>query len=74
MLTGEDEASNNRNKKMLIMEEKKLNPCKRTIEVLMTRTFAFRRRDILSTPKALDEVLKEFPSLKRLDQVAKSNN
>lgn len=67
--SGEDESSNSRNHKMILMEEKKTNPNVKTISVLMMRTFAFRRRDILSNPKPLKEIVKAFPSLKRLDQV-----
>ena len=54
---------------MLLMEEKKINPSTRTISVLMARTFAFRRREILKNPKPLKDILNLFPSLKRLDQV-----
>ncbi len=63
---GEDEASNNRHQRMLLMEEKKVAPNIRTISLLMTRTVAFRRRDILQEPKPLKDILKVFPSLKRL--------
>lgn len=68
---GEDECSNSGNQKMLLMEEKKVTPNLRTISVLMARTFAFRRRSILQEPKPLKDILKTFPSLKRIDQVHK---
>ena len=54
---------------MLLMEEIKVVPNIRTISLLMTRTFAFRRRDILQALKPLKDVLKIFRSLIRLDQV-----
>ena len=41
---------------MLLMEEKKINPSTRTISVLMARTFAFRRREILKNPKPLKDM------------------
>lgn len=66
---GEDSVSNGRNQKMLIMEEKKVNPNKKIISTLMERTYAFRRKDIMKTSRPLNEVLKLYPSLKRLDQV-----
>lgn len=66
---GEDEVSNARNQKMLMLEEKKLNPNKKTISVLMSRTFAFRRHDIMTTAKPFGELLKLYPSLKRVEQV-----
>lgn len=66
---GEDEASNSRNQKMLSLEEKKVHPNKSTISVLMDRTFAFRRQDIMKSVRPVKEILTTFPSLKRLEQV-----
>ena len=66
---GEDEHSNARNLKMLQSEEKKINPNRQTIRVLMERTFAFRRLDILRQPCSIQEVLKKYPSLRRIEQV-----
>ena len=66
---GEDEFSNQRNQRLLIMEEKKAKPNHKVITSLMLRTFSFRRRDILDNEKPVSEILKMFPSLKRLDQV-----
>ena len=65
----EDEASYSRNNKLLLSEEKRVNPNKNTISVLMERTYAFRRREILKTTVPVHEILTLFPSLKRLDQV-----
>lgn len=67
---GEDETSCNRNRKLLLSEERKLNPCKRTVSVLMDRTFAFRRWDIEKKPCPISDTLKLYPCLKRLDQVS----
>ena len=66
---GEDEDSYRRNQKMLLSEERKINPNKKTISVLMDRTYAFRRHSMLGSPKPLKEVLKIYPSLRRLEQV-----
>lgn len=69
---GEDDTSNSRNQKLLLSEERKLHPNKHTVSVLMDRTFAFRRIDIMKKPCHLNETLKLYPSLKRLDQVYSS--
>lgn len=66
---GEDEHSYKRNQKLLLSEERKLNPNKQMVCVLMGRTFAFRRRDLLKNPYPITEVLKMYPSLRRIDQV-----
>ena len=66
---GEDEHSYKRNQKMLLSQERKLNPDKHTVSVLMQRTFAFRRRDLLKNSYPITEVLKMYPSLMRIDQV-----
>ena len=66
----EDESSNLRNQKMILDEEKRSNPNKRMVSVLMDRTFAFRRQDILKTSMPIMEVLKLYPSLKELDHVS----
>ena len=67
---GEDEASNTRNQKVLVNEEKKAHPNKSTISVLMDRTFAFRRQDLMKFVRPVKEILASFPSLKRLEQVS----
>ena len=66
---GEDDASYSRNQKLLLSQERKSNPNKQTISILMDRTFAFRRRDILRTSVPVGDILQQYPSLKRLDQV-----
>ena len=66
---GEDEHSNKRNQKMLLSEEKKINPNKQTISILMERTFAFRRKDLTDCAYPIAEILKIYPSLRRIDQV-----
>ena len=66
---GKDDTSNSRNQKLLISEEKKINPNKHTISVLMDRTFVFRRLDITNNPSPVKEVLKLYPSLGKLYQV-----
>lgn len=66
---GEDETSYSRNQKLLLSEERKLNPNKHAVSVLMDRTFAFRRRDIVKQPCPIHDTLKLYPCLKRLDQV-----
>lgn len=65
----EDESANSRHQKMLLYEEKKTNPSKQTISVLMLRTFPFRRNEIMTTPRPAKDILKSYPSLKKLDQV-----
>lgn len=50
---GEDEVSNARNRKLLLSEEKKLNPNKHTVNVLMDRTFVFRRLEITKNPSPI---------------------
>ena len=66
---GEDEHSFKRNQKMLLSEEKKLNPNIQTIAVLMERTFAFRRREIMNSLLPIKEVLQRYPSLRKFEQV-----
>ena len=66
---GEDEASYLRHLKVLQQEEKKMSPNKQVIADLMTRTFPFRRKEILEEPSSMDQLLKKFPSLKRTEQV-----
>ena len=58
--TGEDDSSYLRNHKMLLLEEKKLNPNKKIVSVLMARTFAFRRQEIMKSSKAVPEILKMY--------------
>ena len=70
---GEDDTSNSRNQKILLSEERKSNPNKHTLSVLMDRTFAFRRIDIMKKPCHIYDTLKLYPSLKRLDQVQLSS-
>lgn len=67
---GEDDTSHSRNQKLLLSEQKKINPNKHTISVLMDRTFSFRRRDITNNPAPIKEVLKLWPSLGKLNQVS----
>lgn len=66
---GEDDSSFIRNNKVLIQEGKKLNPNTHTIMVLMERTFTYQRQEIMKTSKPIKDILKQYPSLKRLDQV-----
>ena len=65
----EDEPSHSRHQKMLQYEEKKTNPSKQTISVLMLRTFPFRRNEIMKTPRPVRDILKLYPSLRMLDEV-----
>lgn len=66
---GEDDISYKRNQRLLLSEEKNLNPNRKTVSVLMDRTFPFRRQDLLKNSYPIIEVLKKFPSLRRKDQV-----
>lgn len=66
---GEDSSSNSRNQKLLIMEDKKINTNKHKISVLMVRTFAFRRADIMKNSQPIKDVLKVYPSLRRVNEV-----
>lgn len=66
---GEDSSSNSRNEKLLNMEVKKINPNKNKITVLMRRTFAFRRADIMKNSRPIKEVLNVYPSFRRVEQV-----
>jgi len=65
----EDEASCVRHKKLLQLEYQKISPDKHTITTLMDRTYPFRRQDILECPKPIQEILKVYPPLKKIDQV-----
>ena len=67
----EDESSFQRNNKLLMSQEKKTNPNPQIINVLMRRTFPFRRRSILRSTLPVNEILKAHPSLRRIDQVIK---
>ncbi len=62
----EDEPSNARNNKEMINQERKKNPNKQTISMLMERTYAFRRREILKTSVPISKLLKAYHSLNRL--------
>ena len=66
---GEDSSSNSRNQKYLVMEEKKISANQSKIKVLMRRTFAFRRADILNNSRPIKDLLTVYPSLKRVEQV-----
>ena len=66
---GEDSSSNIRNQKLLNLEDKKMNVNKSKIKVLMDRTYAFRRADIMKNCRPIKEVLKVYPSLRRVEQV-----
>lgn len=65
----EDDSSNARNNKLLLSQEMKKTPNQQTISVLMGRTYAFCRCEILRTSIPISGILKLYPSLKRLDQV-----
>jgi len=71
---GEDKASHSRHVKMLQSEERKVSPDKNVVADLMSRTFYFRRSEILEQPQLVQELLKTYPSMKRYDQVHIFNN
>ena len=66
----EDEASCVRHTKFLQLEYQKVSPDKHTINTLMDRTYPFRRQEILECPKPIQQILKVYPPLKKIDQVA----
>ena len=66
---GEDEASCARHIKLLQLEHQKPSPDKHVVATLMSRTFAFRRREIIEQPKPIPQILKTYPSLKKAEQV-----
>ena len=79
---GEDEASCVRHIKLLqlehqkpspdkhvVLEHQKPSPDKHVVATLMSRTFAFRRREIIEQPKPIPQILKTYPSLKKAEQV-----
>ena len=44
--------------------DQKVSPDKHTINTLMDRTYPFRR-EILERPKPIQQILKDFPTLKK---------
>ena len=67
---GEDEASCARHIKLLQLEHQKPSPNKHIVATLMNRTFPFRRREIIEQPKPITQILKNYPPLKKAEQVA----
>ena len=67
---GKDEASCARHIKLLQLEHQKPSPDKHVVATLMSRTFAFRRHEIIEQPKPITQILKTYPSLKKAEQVA----
>ena len=66
---GEDEASWARHIKLLQLEHQNTSPDKHVVATLMSRTFAFRQRDIIEEPKPIAQILKTYPLLKKAEQV-----
>ena len=66
----EDEASCVRHMKLLQLEYQKASPDKYITSSLMDRTYPFRRKDMLQQPKPIQQILKEYPPLKKIEQVA----
>ena len=69
ILSSEDEASCARHAKFLQLEYQKVSPDKHAINSLMDRTYPFRRQEILECPKPIQQILKVYPPLKKIDQV-----
>ena len=65
----EDEAACVKHIKFLQLEYQKASPNKHTINSLMDRTYPFRRQEILKCPKPIQQILKVYPPLKKIDQV-----
>lgn len=66
----EDEASCARHMKFLQLEYQKASPDKHIINSLMDRTYPFRRKEMLQQPKPIQQILKDYPPLKKIEQVA----
>jgi len=66
---GEDEHSYKRHLQVLKHEQGKVSPDRNVINSLMTKTFAIRRQRILNEHQPVKQLLKDYPSLKRCDQV-----
>ena len=67
--TSEDEAACVRHIKFLQLEYQKVSPDKYTIKSLMDRIYPFRRQEILKCPQPIQQILKDYPPLKKIDQV-----
>ncbi len=66
---GEDKPSHLRHLKKLQREESKVTSDKRIISDLMTRTYPFRRQEILEKPQPIGQLAKTYPSIRRSEQV-----
>ena len=66
----EDEASCARHIKFLQLEYQKVSPDKHIINSLMDRTYPFRRQEILQCPKPIQQILKVYPPITKIDQVS----
>ena len=66
--SGEDMTSHQRHTKMLQMEERKRMPNKGVVADLMTRTYPFRRQEVLDF-MVMKDIIKTYPPLRKCDQV-----
>lgn len=72
-IPSEDEQSSLRHNIFIISEENKKNPNINAIALLMRKTFAYRRQQILESFIPVCDILKTYPSLRRIDQVRIGN-
>ena len=66
---GEDEAACLRHIKKLQLEYQKITPDRHVVAALMNRTYPFRRKQILEEQNALPQILKDYPPLKKSEEV-----
>ena len=69
ILPGEDHTSFKWHNQVLLSESKKAKPNMQVVNSLMERSYAFRRRDIISSSDSVKRHLDEYPFLGTADQV-----
>ena len=67
----EDEASQQRHKKKLKDEMKRVSPNRQIVRELMKRTFPVRRREVLDGIGTVQEILSYYPALKSPEEVSR---
>lgn len=66
---GEDDTSCKRHNQVLLAESKKAKPNMQVVNSLMERTYAFRRRDVMSSEADVTQLLAKYPFMQNADQV-----
>ena len=67
----EDEASQQRHKKKLKDEMKRVSPNRQIVRELMKRTFPVRRREVFDGIGTVQEILSYYPALKSPEEVSR---